>query len=119
MFDAKAIILKILEIIEYQKDRNQMANEFIDLCCRKAFVSCLSTLPEEKRAQMEKAVNSQKDIDSATTELLKFVSRDLYIEKLGEISKETLTDYIASVMPVLTGEKQLELKSYLATIKTA
>jgi hypothetical protein len=113
MFDAKTVILTVLEIINYQKDKNQFANEFVDLCCRKALVAAIATLPESRRKRLEKNINGQKDIDKAITEILKFISKDLYQKKLILISEETLTKYINTIMPAISPEQEKELRKYL------
>lgn len=117
MFDAKIIILKILEIIDYQNDRNQFANEFVDLCCRKALVASIAKLPESRRKRLEKNINGQKNIDIAVEEILRFISRDLYQKQLTLVSQETLTKYLDTVIPAISPVQEEILRKYLNDLR--
>ncbi len=114
--DPKAILLKILEIIDYQDDKNQFALEFIDLCCRKAILSAVGSLPPDKKQLIDEGLKDNKDLDKCIEVLQTTVGRDLYQQHLEEESKNMFVDYIQTIIPTLTPEKQGALNDYLATL---
>ena len=63
MKNPKETIIQILEIINYQNDREKFADTFIELCIKQAFAELLGSLPPEKTAVLTSQVKTVKSLE--------------------------------------------------------
>lgn len=114
--DPHAMLLRILEIIDYQGDKNQFAWEFIDLCARKAMLNCITAVPKDDRDKIDTALKEVKTIEDTITVLTQHIPKTSYEKHLEEVSKLMFRDYINTVFPTLNPSQQKALTDYLTQI---
>lgn len=113
MLNAKSVILAILNVIDYQDDRNKFAIEFINLCCGEALNNCLALLSEEKRDLLNKELLGVKGLDSTVEHVLTYISKDVYQKQLEIASRDTLVDFINTILPTIAPAQEEKLRKYL------
>ena len=109
---AKDILLKILGIIDYRKDRSLFADKFIDLIFRQAFLKVVKNLPFDKKKQLDERLKN-KNLDDSLKILLEYVAKEDFEKAVERISLEMFIDYIQQIMPALSPERKNKLTAYL------
>ena len=113
---AKQILLKILDIIQYENDKNSFANEFLDLTCRKAILDAIFSLPENTKADVIRKLQETKQIDESFLILVKNIPSDKFREALETESFTMFDSYLKTVIPTLNTTQQKKLFQYLKSI---
>ena len=98
---AKDILLNILEIIDYQGERSQFTDKFIDLIYRQAILKVVENLPDDKRQNFD-AELKDKDLDQSVAVILKYISKEDFEKSVERIATEMFIDYIQKILPTLS-----------------
>jgi hypothetical protein len=114
--DPKETIIKILEIIEYQGNRDKFAMEFINLCFQKTFLDLLKDIPEDEIEILKSKLNDAQNNDEMIKLLEKYIESERLITTLKIRSMELFEDYVESILPTLSEVKKVELINYLKTV---
>lgn len=117
MDEARKILINVLHIIGYNKDKVRFANEFIDLCCRKAVIECISALNKEHKNVFDDEIKGIRELDKCIMILQKFITREAYEKTLEKISSDMFVSYINSIIKALNKPKREKLRKYLEGIK--
>jgi hypothetical protein len=115
--NSKEIILQILEIIDYQEDRNEFAEKFIQAALYEAFAKVIATLDPEKQLAFEKEIENKKPDEKSYILVQKYVDPQVYIMTVAKSTQDFLQDYINEIEPTLTDYQQQKLSEYIDSIK--
>lgn len=116
MFDKpKAIILQVLEIIEFRENKERFADQFINLCLGETYARLLKLQSEDVLSQI-RDVFQQSDMQKNVSLFMKYFQPEQFNQTLQQITKEFFEDYIKTVTPTLTPARQNQLLSYLSTL---
>lgn len=110
----KQIILKVLEIIGYEDDKEKFANEFLSLCLQQALVALTQTLPQDKQDQLTQR-SSLTPPDKMEELLLEYFSAEKLQEDIKEASRTTFEDYLKEIIPTLNENQKNKLEQYLSS----
>ena len=114
---AKDILLKILEIIDYQKNKSEFANKFLDMIYKQAFLKVIENLPDNKKLNLDNEIKN-KNLDKSMEILLNYVSKEDFEETVERVALEMFIDYIQKIMPTLTDEKKSKLRDFLSELQS-
>ena len=109
---------KILDIIGYSGDKEELSNNFLGLCYSNALVDLAQILPEEKREEVSKAILGTKDEEQAEN-LKKYFSQEQITDALKKASEKIFEDYYESIKPTLSESKISQLNDYFTTIASS
>lgn len=110
----KQIILKVLEIIGYEDDKDKYANDFLALCLQKAFVNLVKELPQDKQDQLTQRISLTSG-EKAQALLLEYFPKEKFEVAVKEASQSTFEEYLKTIIPTLNEEQRSKLESYLSS----
>lgn len=113
---AKSIILKTLDIIGYEDDKEDFANKYVDGCYKKTIAGLLETLPKEKQDELTGSITSDSSPEQIKDILLKYFSQEQFTEALEKAVGDSFKEYIDSVTLTLSDSQKTELNSYLVSL---
>lgn len=112
----KQIIIEILTITEYQGDKENFANQLIDLFHQKALFDLIESLPEENKEKLKKQLSEHVTPEMGKTLLLQHTTPDKYLEYLKKSTEKIFKDYLKDVFETLNEQKKEEVKNYLLSL---
>lgn len=103
-------MLQVLELINYQNDKKEFSNKFLDLCNRKTFLLIAQSMtPEEEKIVSVKAAqpgfNDQQLISS--------LNPKKYVQLFEIAFKETFGSFVKKITPTLSLEQRKQLLAFL------
>lgn len=111
------ILLQALTIVGFPDGKKE---DFIDKfseVCNKQFLSDLSdTLPEDKQKLLIDRLKEEKDPEKIKSFLLENFNKEVIEGTLKKSTKSVFSDYLQTIMPDLSKEKQTELAKYFKTL---
>lgn len=109
------ILLPILDIIDYQNNKEEFVKKFAKVCLEKTFIDSLTSLPEEKQKQfVQETINKTPEEIQAIAG--NYFNAQSYTGKLGEVVGLMIHDYLEAVLPKCSQEQQQKIKEYLTSI---
>jgi hypothetical protein len=119
MNDPKTILLKILEIIGYQGNSDEFADQLMAAIDAQLVLDLFNRLPEDSQKQLQSSLSSDPQNLNPLGESIKshFSSSDIQTA-LQDISQKTITDYLQAVIPTLSPVQQNQLSQYLVAFNT-
>ena len=110
MNDPKVILLRILDIIGYSKDKEKFATEFLQNVSLQALLDLLNTLPQDKKDQLQQQIASVGNNPQTVSELLKSHFTQSQIEQgIQNASKNAVTEYMKAIDPTLSETQRTNL----------
>ena len=105
----KEIIVKILTIINYPRDKQKFALEFEQMNYAEAVTNIIEQLPMEQQQQVRNSTNLQKTLKQT-------ISEEAFRSELEKVSYNSLPDFLQAFWETITPEQQTAIG---ALIKTA
>lgn len=117
--ESKQIISHILQLIDYQENREVAANMFITLCWGKTVSLLLESLPTEKKDHYMSEIKRLKDtdIDGAQNITKRYFTQEQIAHALQKASKEETRIFLEAIIPTLTKEQKEKLSQYLQSLQ--
>lgn len=115
--DPKQSVLKILEIINYQDNRDVFADDFLFLIQQEMLARLIESLSEEKRQELERELGEKPSPELIHTLLNKYFSEQQKAETTEQVTAETFKDFFKSIIPTLSGQQKTKLQAYLDSLK--
>lgn len=116
MTDPKEIIIKILEIIDFEEDKEEYAKKFIQVCEEQAILELLKGMSDEKREELAGRV-TEENTDKENSKILKeYFSEKDYSQALESASERVFRDYLDTIEPTLSPEQKEKLEKFLDSI---
>src|SRR3989344_8171660 len=101
--DAKQILLQILEIIVFSKEREFFANDFINLCAQQAMADVFEKMTDEQADAVQQKLAGNDSADQIQAALAEFFTNGEYTAALKKSCDQMLSEFITSVVPSLSG----------------
>lgn len=114
--NTKEILLKILDIIDYPENKEQLINKFISACQQQALINLVESLPSNEQEVLRENLSKTKKQDEAQKILLEDFSQEKIFEALKETTKKAFEDYIKDILPSLTVTQRENLQKYLSSL---
>ena len=115
--DINDILTSVLDIIEYDEDKDMFISSFTKLYLEDALLETIKLLPESKQKLVAEAI-ANKSSENGFAEIKKNIDPDVYKKVFGESLQKTLQGFLNKIMPELSENKQQELQTYLLSLQT-
>ena len=112
----KDILIRVLTIINYQEDKDKFANDFLDLCLKKALVDMMESLPEEKKTEVRARFSANITPEEAAKVMQIYFTPQQYMQNLQNATQYLFQDYLKNIMPSLSEAQKAELQQYLTSL---
>lgn len=106
------IIADLLNVIDYDGDREKFTREFLELCSKEALINYIQTLPEAKQTELKDASEAGKDPKDILND---FLSDKEFGEAISNASESVFSDYLKTITPSLSQDQKNKLNSYLSS----
>jgi hypothetical protein len=116
--DERDILYRVLTIIGYSDSKLEFINKFFSFIYIES-IARLSTelsLGDQKRLG-EELNHAQDDEEQQKEIILKYLPKEQFEEIVAEVSEEQFRDYLGTIMPTLSEEKQMELTDFLSSLQ--
>lgn len=117
VLDPKQSLLQILDIIDYQDNRDIFADEFLFLCQQEILTMLLESISEEKRQELEQELGDKPTLALMQTLLEKYFTEEQRIEATEKATTEVYKDFFKSIVPTLAQKQKEKLQQYLSSLK--
>lgn len=111
----KEIILKVLEIINYQDDKEKFANEFLGLILQNSINNLAEKLPQDKLDQLRQRLSLSKP-EKLETLLNDYFSSEELNDSVKKVSENMFKEYLEEVSPTLDEAQKENLQKYLNSL---
>lgn len=101
----KDALSDLLEIINYQGDREKFVDEFLNLNQKEALVNLIEKLPEETKMELENS--------SDPLLLEKYISKEEIAEEYTKVSAKALAKFIEAVSSTLNDTQKDKISNLL------
>jgi DNA-binding GntR family transcriptional regulator len=123
MNNARDITLKILDAIDFSDNREAHADEILQNINLLSLVNLMQSLPVEKQTEVKQQLSENEGNPEKIAALLKehFSQQQLH-QALEKTTKDTITQYIQTIMPTLSAnhkEKLLRVMEEVEQIQAA
>lgn len=112
----KEILFQVLHIINYQGEKITFVNKFFSLIYLQAITETSSELNPELQEKFVEELSSAKDEEMKKIITLNYLSKEKFDQTLTSITQAQFTDYLETILPTLSLEKQKELTTFLSTL---
>jgi DNA replication protein DnaD len=111
MNNARDIILRILEAIDYSDNREAHADEILQNINLLSLVNLIQSLPSEKQTVIKQQLSENQDTPEKIAALLKehFSQQELNTV-LESTAKDLVFQYIQTIMPTLSASQKEKLQ---------
>ena len=115
--DINDILTSVLDIIEYDEDKDVFISSFTKLYLEDALLETIKLLPENKQKLVAEAIANKSPKD-ASAELKKVIDPVVYKKVFGESLQKTLQGFLDKIMLELPENKKQELQIYLLSLQS-
>lgn len=119
MNELRGVLLKILEVINYTEDKEGFTKEFEKNIKIQTIFDLVRSLPNEKQDELKKRLIEVDDNPEKTVEILKeYFSADKIQEEIENITKNSFSEYIETILPTLSASQTDSLQKILEEVAT-
>ena len=112
------ILAKVLEIIDYDQDKEAVTRDFLDLCEKRTLFNMVSKLPEEETEKLFTKVSQTEDLQAKAQLFKEFLSPDDYKKEFAEVAAAIFKEYMEALLPSLSDKQKESLNVYLNSLLT-
>ncbi|OGC59845.1 hypothetical protein A3A70_03015 [candidate division WWE3 bacterium RIFCSPLOWO2_01_FULL_42_11] len=109
--DPKQNIKSILDVIDYDGDKEAFAEELLTLVQKQALADLLTTLPVEKQDLISKEAS---DDENGLSKLDSHFNTDQKAEAIKKASESVMKQYLEEITPTLSDSQLTNLESLFA-----
>lgn len=113
MHDTKQDLQNILNVIEYQHDKDHYVNQFIELCQEQALVNIMTSLAEEKKQEFKDKLVYTRDPEKVKEVVTQYMPPEVYQKILNESVNTMFYQFLQSLVPSLRADQQEKLQQYI------
>jgi hypothetical protein len=107
MDDAKSIILKILDTIDYSDDKERFADEFLQSVQLHALSNLIQSLPADRQNEIkEELTKNSNSPDVVAGVLKKYFSESEIQQSVQKEAQDAVSDYIKTINNSLSAEQR-------------
>ncbi|MFH0936874.1 MAG: hypothetical protein V1808_01110 [Candidatus Daviesbacteria bacterium] len=112
------ILLKILELIGYEDDKETFVSEFERNIKLQSIVELIKSLPEDKQGEIKQEFEQNKEDSEKIAEVVKKYFDEAQMEEaLKNASKNAITNYFQAITSTLSEEQKENLNNYFKEIE--
>lgn len=101
--DIKTLLTQILGVINYEDDKDEFINKYINIINNQTFFNLIQSLPQDKQEEIENKLTQAKDDKEKTQEVFKEYFSVEQIEKsIKNSSKDIMTKYLGAISNTLS-----------------
>src|SRR5712692_4620974 len=100
--DPKNIIVEVLNIINFDDDKEVYANRFIQNCVTQALLDTIKAIPQEKKNDLKQKMVWATDQKRQNAILTEYVRPEDYIEALKKATQAAFSQLLQEVRPTLS-----------------
>ena len=119
MKNPKTILWAVLEIINFQDNKEEFADEFLKNCAKQALINLYNELPQEKKEELNNLQQENLDPQNLVSRIEEIVGTQTYQDSVKKATETAFTEYLNVVNPTLTASQKEQLESYLQTLPSA
>lgn len=108
------ILLKILDIVGYEKDKKKYVDDLIVIFQSRAITKLARSFPVQKQDELKLLAKS--DPKKCLEQIVQESGQDKYVEVLRESAKTSMTELLNTLMPTLSEKQKEDLKTYFASL---
>lgn len=102
------LIAKILDITNYEGDKQAFVDEFISNIQLEALVNVISNNPDKKEEWM-RALNKMEKPEEITQFISDNIPTEEYTKQIGEVSEKSMKAYLRSIEGSLTENQKYDI----------
>lgn len=110
------ILTQVLEIIEYENDKQEFIHKFLDACVSQTIDKLIDSLSENKQKELNEKI-SQEGSNIRQT-FYSYFGEEQYYQSLGKISQQIFAEYIELLSENLPSDKKSKLEEYLKSLNS-
>jgi hypothetical protein len=111
MNNFKELFEKILTIIGYKGNKEELYNQLLGICYLNAVDQLIESLSEENKEVVRKEIAGISDLNKLQETVSKYFSQDQLNEALKKASESVFREYIFAIKDTLSDFQVNELKS--------
>ena len=119
MTDAKTIILKILEAINYSEDRDVFANDFLINIQLEAVRNLTDKVDQSKKQEIVKKLQGAPEGKDAIMILEEYFTPDHVEETLKNVAEDSIQEYIKNITETLDDSQREGLINYMDSLSSS
>lgn len=115
----KSIILKVLEIIGYNGDKNAVVDKFMVTCQQQANVDLIKALSDEKQEELKQKLSEPgvtEDVAKIQDVIQSFFSPEEYTTAIEKTSAGIFNAYMDKLVKDLPENQQSQLQKYFKSL---
>jgi hypothetical protein len=113
----QSILIQILTIINYPKEKEAFVIEFGDMCISKTLAIVAEPLIENKREELVNKIKDIADPNEALAIIGQYIAIDTYQKTLEQTTQNLFEDFLNTIEPDLTEEQSKTLDDYFASFE--
>lgn len=115
--DPQLILTEILNIIEYQDNKQEFIDKFFILCQKTALDNLIEKLPQEKKVELDQVLDKDQT-ENSLTKISEIIEKEQYKQELENATKNQFQEYLEAVIPHLSQEQVEKLSAYLNSLNS-
>lgn len=108
------VINKVLEIIDYQENKDQFTHNLLKLCDKQAFMNLVKMLSNDQQVLLSKDLSTEDN--SAQVMENYFNDRQKY-DALKDATAQIIEEYIRTIMPTLNKDQLIKLEEHFKNMQ--
>ncbi len=118
--NAKDLILKILDSIDYSDDKEVFVKEFVELVNIQVVESLINSMPQDQQEALNIELSANKENSEKISELLKSRFSEEQMQKsLEETTKKSVEDWMKAIEPTLSDQQKQNLINLSEELNTS
>jgi hypothetical protein len=111
------ILLKVLDIINYQDNKEEFVNKFFSIIYFETIRQLQYELSDQDKELFGKELGNVKDENEQKNTILKYFPKKTFEDRITHVTSAQFSDYLNTIYPVLTDYKKEELTNFLNTLE--
>lgn len=117
--DVSEIILHVLDIVEYPKDKQAFVQNFYTLVVKETLIVLIKTLPEDDQNNLKVELAQDISSDNVQKVLYAYVGKEKYQKTLRDITQKLFNEFIKTISKDVSDEKKQQIREYLRSFSAS
>ena len=101
--DIKTLLTQILGVINYEDDKDEFINKYINIINNQTFFNLIQSLPQDKQEEIKnKFTQAKNDKEKAQEVFKEYFSKEQIEESIKNSSKDIMTKYLEAISNTLS-----------------
>lgn len=117
--DASEMIIKILNIVAYPKDKQAFVQNFYTLVVKETLIVLIKTLPEDDQNNLKVELAQDISSDNVQKVLYAYVGKEKYQSTLRDITQKLFNEFVKAISKDLPDKKKQQVREYLRSFSAS